>query len=85
LSPKDSDRLWKSAVKDNPSSSLSPNQIESCIKAWLWRQMRAESHPVSLPVQPTSLPASTAEPQPLTLDHLQRQIRQFVSAAPTDA
>jgi Protein of unknown function (DUF3987) len=84
LSQKDSDRLWKSALKDNPGSSLSPDQIESCIKGWLWRQMRAESHSVSLPVQLISPSASTADPQSLTLDVLQLQIRQFVSGAPTD-
>jgi hypothetical protein len=84
LSQKDSDRLWKSAVKDNPGSSLSPDQIESCIKGWLWRQVRAEQYPVSSPVQAIPLSASTAAPQPLTLDHLQLQIHQFVAAAPTD-
>ncbi|MFM7447651.1 MAG: DUF3987 domain-containing protein [Leptolyngbyaceae cyanobacterium] len=84
LSQKDSDRLWKSALKDNPGSSLSPDQIESCIKGWLWRQMRAEPLPVPLPVQPSSLIGSTADPPSLTLDDLQLQIRQFVSGAPTD-
>ncbi|ERN41372.1 Bifunctional DNA primase/polymerase [Rubidibacter lacunae KORDI 51-2] len=42
LSERDGDRLWKSAVKDNPGPSLSPEQIEGCIKGWLWRQ-RQES------------------------------------------
>lgn len=84
LSQKDSDRLWKSAVKDNPGPSLAPDQIESCIKGWLWRQVRAEQYPVSLPVQPIPPSASAAAPQALTLDDLQHQIRQFVAAAPTE-
>jgi Bifunctional DNA primase/polymerase, N-terminal/Protein of unknown function (DUF3987) len=80
LTQKDSDRLWKSALKDNPGSSLSPDQIESCIKGWLWRQVRAEQHPV----QPLSLHVSTADSQSMALDDLQHQIRQFVSGAPTE-
>jgi hypothetical protein len=84
LSQKDSDRLWKSALKDNPGSSLSPDQIESCIKGWLWRQVRAEQYPGSFLVQPIPPSASTIASQALTLDDLQLQIRQFVSGAPTD-
>ncbi len=84
LNQKDSDRLWKSALRDNPGSSLSPDQIENCIKGWLWKQMQAELHPVSLPVQSIRLSRSTAAPPSLTLDQLQLQIRHFVSGAPTE-
>ncbi|MBW4550511.1 MAG: bifunctional DNA primase/polymerase [Aphanocapsa sp. GSE-SYN-MK-11-07L] len=85
LNQKDSDRLWKSALRDDPGSSLSPDQIESCIKAWLWRQVRAEQDSFSRSVPSIALSESTTSASPsLTLDQLQLQIRQFVSSTPTE-
>jgi hypothetical protein len=81
LKPRDSDRLWKSALKDNPSASLSPDYIQGCIKSWQWRQIQNRPNQSSLPTQPV---VQKTEHQSLTLEDLQRQIHQFVSDAPTD-
>jgi len=39
---KQPEALWRSALKDNPGPSRSPEAIEGCIKAWKWRQIKAE-------------------------------------------
>lgn len=35
--------IWKSARSDNSGPSLSPDQIENCIKGWSWRQVKDSS------------------------------------------
>ena len=34
--------IWKSANSRTKTTSLSPNDIENCIKGWKWRQIRGE-------------------------------------------
>lgn len=38
------DAIWKSAQSKNSGPSLSPEQIEGCIKGWAWRQAK-DGHP----------------------------------------
>jgi hypothetical protein len=38
LSPRDTARIWKSALRANPSPSLPDDAIQNCIKAYLYRQ-----------------------------------------------
>lgn len=35
--PTEWENIWRSAEKDNPGPSLSPEEIENCIKGWAWR------------------------------------------------
>jgi hypothetical protein len=80
LNSKDSHRLWKSALKDNPGPSLPPEQIERCIKRWQWQQLREPKPARALPL--VQVPISTS-PTPNLAD-LQQQIREFVADAPTE-
>ncbi|MGB7416233.1 MAG: DUF3987 domain-containing protein [Thermosynechococcaceae cyanobacterium] len=81
LSEKDCDRIWKSALKDNPGPSLSPEQIEGCIKGWQWRQLR---HQPSESIQRNRAADPQANETAPTLEDLQTQIRQFLLDAPTE-
>ncbi|HEY9830608.1 MAG TPA: AAA family ATPase [Stenomitos sp.] len=38
LSTKEAEAIWKSALKDNPTSSLTDDALENCAKAWLRNQ-----------------------------------------------
>ena len=76
-------------LKDNPSPSLSPEQIEGCIKGWQWRQLRhqpsaAESYSHAPTGQANPVAAKLPAEAPLTLEELQTQIRQFLLDAPTE-
>lgn len=36
LPTKEVDSIWKSAEKDHPGPSCTPEGVETCIKAWYW-------------------------------------------------
>ncbi|RUT12327.1 hypothetical protein DSM107010_23370 [Chroococcidiopsis cubana SAG 39.79] len=55
--------IWKSAQKRARTTSLSPDAIENCIKAWKWRQIRGEKSP---PTAPKQVQSHVAIAQPLT-------------------
>ena len=94
LPKKDSDRLWRSAVKSDPTPSLSPEQIENCIKGWLWREYRHqpdklmgkfEDNGIQVPESDRPLkPKTSNAAEPLTVEELQERIRQTVSLSPTE-
>lgn len=82
LTERDCDRIWKSALKTNPGPSLSPEQIEGCIKGWQWRQLQHQP-PERSQEQHSLADSQSVEPAP-TLEDLQAQIRDFLSEAPTE-
>lgn len=86
LTNRDCDRIWKSALKNNPGPSLAPEQIEGCIKGWQWRQLRYQT--LEIPSNQTTqqqqnASGSTSE-DTLALKDLQAQIREFLAEAPTE-
>jgi len=44
------DSVWRSAEANRPGPSVSPDKLENCIKAWVWKQQR----PVATATQSTS-------------------------------
>jgi hypothetical protein len=78
LTPKDSQRLWRSALKDHPGPSLPPDQIERCIKRWQWQQCWGK------PPEQAFVSSTISTPHPTRLENLQQQIREFVADAPTE-
>jgi hypothetical protein len=42
IGDRDVDRIWRSALKSNPSPSLGEEEIKGCIAAHLWREEKAE-------------------------------------------
>ncbi|MEO0985979.1 MAG: DUF3987 domain-containing protein [Cyanobacteria bacterium J06639_14] len=41
ISESERDSIWRSAGKNNPGPSLSPEQIKGCIKGWAWRTQKS--------------------------------------------
>jgi KaiC/GvpD/RAD55 family RecA-like ATPase len=41
LEPKEAEKIWRSAEKDNPTSTLGDDALENCVKAWQRQQSKA--------------------------------------------
>ncbi len=47
LSTQEAEAIWKSALKDNPTPSLTDDALENCAKAWLRNQEKASGRSLS--------------------------------------
>jgi hypothetical protein len=80
--------IWKSANKQSKGTSLSPEQIEGCIKGWAWRQLKAGSPPlqqsVPSPFSISNQPSVHSKVTPLRpnlipLEQVTQQIRTLLT------
>ncbi|MEM1366632.1 MAG: bifunctional DNA primase/polymerase, partial [Cyanobacteria bacterium P01_H01_bin.15] len=78
LSDKDCDRLFRSAEKSNPNPTLNPEQIEGCIKGWLWRQKKTPTH------RPPRVQNSVRSVKSLSIGQLPKLIELFLTQSPSE-
>ena len=81
--------IWKSAQRDNPGPSLSPEAIEGCAKAWVWKncvkpvsgsQGNRGASKVSAPDGPSKSPGNnpSGAGDLLTLDQVRQQLERLI-------
>ncbi|MBD6619705.1 DUF3987 domain-containing protein [Komarekiella sp. 'clone 1'] len=79
LDEKDADRIWKSALKSNPTATLSDDYLNNCIKAWHRQQTKEKSPQAERTIASNSnvIPHPTAR---LTSDELVKEINVLIDS-----